>query len=308
MHHGMTSAACLALQVALVATAAVPLHAETAPPLPATPASEEPRSLGEKLGDIVDPVNIDNATAKEAFAWWSQTTGIPLVIDWSSLERGGVMADTPIHLSLNNVPAGQVLSLIMQQASLDHSLIFEKTPWYIRILTKDQANKELVLRVYDVGDMVHETRLSSRPPELSLNDVLASNNVGRNADSSGSIFEQADAVEGPPPSNEARGEEIARLIRDTVEPQIWRENGGEAASCRYFKGRLIVNAPLYVHAQISWQETNATGAGSAAPPPTLQHSTAPALRTWQQIPATPSRQGRVSGIDSAPATRVSATE
>jgi len=308
MHHRITSAICLGVLIALAATAAVPLHAETAPPLAATPASEEPRSLGEKLGDIVDPVSIDNATAKEAFAWWSQTTGIPLVIDWSSLERGGVMADTPIHLSLNNVPAGQILSLIMQQASLDHSLIFEKTPWYIRISTKDQANKELVLRMYDVGDMVHETRLSSRPPEFSLNDALVSNSAGRNGNSSRSLFERSDAIEGPAPSNEARGEEIARLIRDTVEPHIWRENGGEAASCRYFKGRLIVNAPLYVHAQIGWQETNATGAGSAAPPPALQHSTAPALRTWQQHSATPSRQGRISGIDSASATRVSATE
>lgn len=308
MHHGMTSAACLVFQIALVATAVVPLHAEAAPADTATPASEEPRSLDNKLGDIIDPVRIDNATAREAFSWWSQTTGIPLVIDWSLLERAGVMPDTPIHLSLNDVPAGQVLSLIMQQASLDHSLIFEKTPWYIRILTKDQANKELVLRMYDVGDMVHETRLSSRPPRFDLNSVLNSSNAGRNANSSRSIFEQADAVEGPAPSNEARGEEIARLIRDTVEPQIWRENGGEAASCRYFKGRLIVNAPLYVHAQIGWQETTATGAGSTAPPPAVQHSTAPALRSWQQNPATPSRQRRVSGIDSASATKVSATE
>lgn len=308
MHHGMTSAACLALQVAVGAAAVVPLHAETAPAIAATPTPEEPRSLGDKLGDIIDPVRIDNATAKEAFSWWSQTTGIPLVIDWSSLERAGVMADTPIHLSLNSVPAGQVLSLIMQQASLDHSLIFEKTPWCIRILTKDQANKELILRMYDVGDMVHESRLSSRPPEFNLNSVLNSSNVGRNANSTRSIFERADTVEGPALSNDARGEEIAQLIRDTIEPLIWRENGGEAASCRYFKGRLIVNAPLYVHSQIGWQESTATGAVNATPPTALRRSTVPSVATWQQRLAAPSSQGRVSGIDSASATRVSTTK
>ncbi len=36
---------------------------------------------------------------------------------------------------------------------------------------------------------------------------------------------------------------------DTVEPEVWRENGG-TASIRYFRGRLIITAPRSVHEQI----------------------------------------------------------
>ena len=45
-------------------------------------------------------------------------------------------------------------------------------------------------------------------------------------------------------------EDITRLIRDTIEPDIWQANGGQYCSVRHFEGRLIVNAPMCVHHQI----------------------------------------------------------
>jgi hypothetical protein len=39
------------------------------------------------------------------------------------------------------------------------------------------------------------------------------------------------------------------MIRETVRPEIWRENGG-AASIRFYNGNLIVTAPRSVQEAI----------------------------------------------------------
>ena len=50
-------------------------------------------------------------------------------------------------------------------------------------------------------------------------------------------------------SEEERAQELIDLIRDTIRPDIWEENGG-TATIRFFQGNLVVNAPRNVHAQL----------------------------------------------------------
>jgi hypothetical protein len=51
-------------------------------------------------------------------------------------------------------------------------------------------------------------------------------------------------------SEEEKVEQILDLILEIVEPDAWVENGGDAASIRYYEGVLIVRAPDYVQRQI----------------------------------------------------------
>jgi hypothetical protein len=51
-------------------------------------------------------------------------------------------------------------------------------------------------------------------------------------------------------SKQQRADDLVKLIQDTVQPDIWRENGG-TASIRYFNGHLIVTAPRSVHEALS---------------------------------------------------------
>jgi hypothetical protein len=64
------------------------------------------------------------------------------------------------------------------------------------------------------------------------------------------------------PTKNESGQSIAEMIRNTIEPDIWQENGGLYASARYYDGRLIVNAPLYVHRQIGIPTVEAYVPGS----------------------------------------------
>lgn len=46
-----------------------------------------------------------------------------------------------------------------------------------------------------------------------------------------------------------RAEALVTLVRETVRPEIWKENGGNAA-VRYYNGNLIVTAPRSVQEAI----------------------------------------------------------
>ena len=65
----------------------------------------------------------------------------------------------------------------------------------------------------------------------------------------GGVFAEDESAAEPTTKRE-RGEALAEAVRETVEPDVWRENGGEYSTLRYRGGMLIVRAPAYVHVQI----------------------------------------------------------
>ena len=267
MTRGIAPALWLATLVALLALPSA-RGAEPKPPgAEALPGGErDERSIRSKLDDIIDPVRIEKAPAKDAFTWWSKTTGIPLVINWASLEQQGVDPQTPVTLDLRNVPASRLLGLIMQQASRE-PLIYERTEWYVQLTTRAEANKRMVTRVYAVGDLLHDTTPVGPPPSFDLNASISGNNTGGNSSNGtsrgtsgggaaggGGLFSNTTSSQTKQArSDTERSGDLTTLIRDTIEPDVWTENGGQA-SIQYYNGRLIVRAPLYVQEQIGTPE------------------------------------------------------
>lgn len=229
------------------------------------------RPIPRRLTDVVDPIKIEHAPARAAFEWWSKTTGIPLLIDWAAMEKEGVDPQTPVSLDLRNIPAGQLLGLIMQQAS-EEPLIYETTPWYVRVMTKAQARLHLVTRMYDVGDLLHEPLRIDAPPRMDIATALSqssgSSRGGSSASSSsttGSLFVTGNSQEKTGAESQQRCEELMKVIRETVEPEIWSENGGPA-TMHYYRGHLIVRAPLYIQSQIGMSNADSNPSAAKARP------------------------------------------
>ncbi len=229
------------------------------------PATQEPESqqIPLKLRKIFDEVTFDAMPARDVFEWWSSNTNIPLAIDWNGMELDGINPDQLITISLKSIPAKNLLMILMQQASPNETLIFESTPWYLQVMTKRQANRNTVVRVYDVADMVMQVPNFTNAPRMDLGEALNSSGSsgggggGGGGGSSTGIFgnDNENNSEDKELTKNERGENLARLIRETIEPDIWQENGGLYASARYYDGRLIVNAPMYVHRQIGMPES-----------------------------------------------------
>ena len=226
-------------------------------------SARKARPIRSRLNDVFEQAVIPNMPARDALNWWSRTTGINLVVNWRGLEEFGIDPQTPININLRHVPVGQVLMIMLRQMSVQEPLIYQTTHNYLEVLTKEQANRLTETRIYDVSDLLVVVPNFNTAPQFDLNAALSNTNSGGSgtgttggnrggsSNSSSGIFADNDNDDQEPQkSRTERGKDLAQLIRDTIEPEIWASHGGEHASIRYFQGRLVIKAPRYVHEQI----------------------------------------------------------
>ena len=216
-------------------------------------ARVEAAPIRARLAQVVGDVNLQDRPLRDAIKWYTTFTGVPVVINWRAMEQAGVDPETEVTIRLTNVPAQDLLTLILRMGAPDARLLYETTPWYVQVMTRPQANEQRVTRVYDVADLLMEVPHFDNAPEFDLNNALSNTNSGgsngRSGGSNQGPFADRERTKEPVRTRSERGEDLAQLVRDTIEPDVWDTMGGQS-TIKYFNGRLIVSAPRYVHAQI----------------------------------------------------------
>ncbi|MEO0477689.1 MAG: hypothetical protein AAF085_17225 [Planctomycetota bacterium] len=217
------------------------------------------------MRETMTSVNLQDIPGKLALEIWSNQTNVPLVVSWKSLEAQGVDPNTPINLTLGKVPAELVLNLIIQQMHPDpianDELLLDVQQWYVRVITKEDALRRSTTKLYFIGDLLMDIPNFTNAPGFDLNDALSNTSSGgsgagttgggRGGGGEGGLFrDDDDDEEEERLTKDEKAERIADMIRNTIEPDIWRENGGEYGSVRYYRGMLVVKAPEFVHKQI----------------------------------------------------------
>ena len=269
----------------IVATLVPGLVWAQAPSRTASGRDVEPKSnvpAVQLLRTVVDVAHIDNATAREALQWWSSATNIALVVNWAELENEGVDPEATVNLSLRRIPADMLLKLIINQMSPEVPLIVETTQWFVQVMTRNQAVRKPVVKVYDIRDLLFEVPNFDNAPDFDLNSALdntssggSGTGTGRSSGSSsgggssgggGTIFDTEDDnnERDRRATKEERTEDLVQLIRETIEPDIWQAHGGQLCSIKDFDGRLIVNAPMFVHRQLGMPAIKTGSKRSAA--------------------------------------------
>ncbi len=206
--------------------------------------AEKERRTRVLLETGIGTVNLQDVSAREAFEWVSTVSGLSVIVNWNKLEAYGIDPDQTINLSGRGMTIAQALKLIVMQIGVDGSeIVLDVTPWYVQVLTKEQANRDQVVIVYPIGDLLHSIPSFDDAPEFDLSALLSTEAGG------GELF--ADTSESEPKiSKTEQAEQIMTLIRETVEPSVWRQNGGTGGAITYWNENLIIRAPRYVHEQI----------------------------------------------------------
>ncbi|MFI4862173.1 MAG: hypothetical protein ACIAXF_16020 [Phycisphaerales bacterium JB063] len=236
---------------------------------------EQTASPARLMREVMSNVDLDQVPAQLALEMWSVQTNVPLVINWAALEEAGIDPEAPVTLQLRRVPADVALKLMLRQINPnpigDDELILQTTEWYAQVMTKREALQNSTTQMYFIGDLLMEIP-NFEGPEFDLNEALSNTNSGGSNNGGGGggggggdLFgDDNDQPEEDSLSREERAEQIADIIRDTIEPEIWKANGGEYASVRYFRGMLVVKAPQYVHDQIGVPTTGPAARSSRA--------------------------------------------
>lgn len=239
-------------------------------------AATEPVPVGpsvERLLASTVSLRLEGQSFDAALAAWSDRSGIKLLINRPAWDRLGVDLALPVTLELNEVPASRALLVLLDVGSPDFEFVaepFASSAPTLELQTKQEANRKSIVRVYDVRDLVMEIPSFVGAPTMNLDAALEQGGGQDGGGGGGDIFETDDETD-EPVSLQERGDALADTIRQSVEPDLWRANGGDAASVRFRNGQLVVRAPAYVHARIGGT-TLSGGVGAAGSVPVASAS------------------------------------
>lgn len=212
---------------------------------PEAKRSPEQTAATQSLRNGVPEIRLADATLGEAIELLRDASGANIHVNWPALEALNITREMPINMRLRSVSLRSVLKLLLADVG-GGLLTFYVDDGIIEITTRELADQQLITRVYPVEDLILEIPNFTDAPDFQIQ----SSSGGRGASGSGSIFSGSLGEETATGRTEAeRGEELVQVIMETVDPEVWRENGG-TASIRFFRGKLIITAPRSVHETI----------------------------------------------------------
>jgi hypothetical protein len=179
---------------------------------------------------------------REVVAELTRKFHVPMILATKKLEEAGVSPDTPLTASIVNLPLESILRLLLKEVELT----FTPRDGVLQITTPEDAEGQLITRVYPVLDLVTGKRVTS--PKGAAQTV-------RDYDS------------------------LIELFKATVSPDSWGDVGGPGAiDCLDNAGSLVVSQTFEVQAQVAGlltalrQSRGLQRIPSLAPPPTVSRT------------------------------------
>jgi len=209
-----------------------------------TALARDPASL--VLDRRMPEVRFENIALTDAIDFLRDVSEANIHVNWRALEPLLIGPDTIVNLRLLDVPLRKILSVLLADIGMAGQVSFYIDRGVIEITTREIADSQMLTRVYDIQDLLLEI------PDFEGPDLNLSSNQGKGGGGGTGIFDPQDNSD---TSNEdrktktERADDIVQLIQETIQPEIWRDNGGNA-SIRYYQGNVIVTAPRSVHEAI----------------------------------------------------------
>jgi len=258
----------LGLGLGLAAMTAVPAPVlAQAQPVQATRNTGHPQR--DTLTKMMRPITIEfeEQRLEDVMQFIKEVSGAdikPLWID--DRNPDGLDPEDLVTLSVKDVTMLELLEQVLLEVSTD----FEQADWQMtergtmQVSMKVRLNKFKRVEIYDINDLLLILPTYDEVPEIDLQSVLQSSRGG--GGQSPFRDDQDDEREIIP--LEERANEVIDIMVSLAEPAAWVDNGGDAATVRYWQGSLIVQAPDYVHRAVNgypWWPSRPVGQGRAVP-------------------------------------------
>jgi hypothetical protein len=233
-------------------------------------AKRRARSLAllRALGKPVSRIELDEEPFEEVMAWFREQGLANVVIRWQVLDSAGTVSrDTPITLALENMTLGELLDMVLEQASFGAGLASDELTYHIvsgilQISTRADFDRMNYTRTYYVEDLLQPIMVNTLLPFLQIGEqfayvaeldpVVASGAAAQrpiiDVIDSGSLFGPGEPERGHPDFESMREEELEKLINllKQVRPETWRENGGKG-TVQPFGERLVITQNIEMH-------------------------------------------------------------
>ncbi|MBX3390129.1 MAG: hypothetical protein KF691_11840 [Phycisphaeraceae bacterium] len=223
-------------------------------------AQQSPQSLSAQrkaLGLMLKTMSVDyQQTRLEAVMKnIADVTGAPLQILWQDDRNPvGLDKESLITFRADDMSALTVLEGVLSRAGADFTgggNTWQMTEsGMIEVGPKERLNRTKRLEIYDISDLLLEIPDYNQVPQFDLNSALQASSGGGGGGTS-PFSGGGQQVQNTGKPVQERADEVIRLITELVEPDQWTNNGGSAATVRYYKQELLVTAPDYIQRQIN---------------------------------------------------------
>ncbi len=234
------------------------LAAAIGPLLAAAPICHAQRAVdprSETLQKLSKPitVNLQDERLEDVIQFLATVSDTTVDALWvTDRSMTGLDRDARVSVTAREIPVLSVLERVLQRVEQE----FDGNSWaltedgILEVGPKSRLNRRTELKIYDIQDLLFEIPSYSEAPELDIDQATQQGTGGGGGGGSGGIFSDDDDDEVERPDSEEQALELIDIIIETIEPEQWRDNGGDAATIRFYRGTLIVRAPDYIHRQL----------------------------------------------------------
>lgn len=210
---------------------------------------ENARTLAA-LDDKKIPVQFRQNKLADVLGYIQTTTNTSFDVNWDSLASVGITRETPVNLSLKDTRAKVVLERVLAQVSRDR---FAKADYtvadgIVTVASADDIQRQTVTNVYNITDLLLVVPDYTKVPPLDLQTILAASKGREQSPFVGKMDTESERL-GETRADRVRS--IMNVIQQTVDPDSWRESGGDVGSINEIKGSLIITTTPRNHREIA---------------------------------------------------------
>jgi type II secretory pathway component GspD/PulD (secretin) len=216
--------------------------------------------LNKQLGASLPDVRFEETAFEQVMDFLGEMTKVNISVDWTDLADNGVERDKPVTVRLSNVTFRTVLNEVLSQAGGDVHLAFAVGDGLLRIATKQKLDRNKLVLIYDIRDLLVNVPQATRQAAFDVTQGMGQGGTsGGGGGGGGGMFggqgggmqqggDQYGGQNGQQPGQLAQ--QVIDIIRQTVEPDSWRETGGGDGSIRDLNGQLIIYNTSDAHRQV----------------------------------------------------------
>ncbi len=207
----------------------------------------------------VEEVEWDEMVLEDVVDWLREKSEdkVNILFRWNALSAEGVDSDTIITLRLRQQTVGDILTEVVDQMSPAGEVTFHGKENSLIVSTRQDLNRKLHLRVYEVTDILFRVPDFARSaPVVDLQQAARAGGGGGGGGQS--IFtgsqSSSEDLEEEEQEVEERIESLRALIQATVAPESWLLDDGSGQGLgriQMFNNRfLIVRNTIEVHEKL----------------------------------------------------------
>jgi general secretion pathway protein D len=220
-----------------------------------------------QLDHSLPALQFDAVGFSDVIDFLRDVSGANLFVNWKSLEAAGIDRNTPVSASLRNIKFSKALSIILESVGGGAAKLgYTVDEGVITISTADDLARNVVVRVYDIRDLIVNIPDFTDAPTFSIDasqnqgggggggQPLGQGGGGGQTQVTNQLFAGSANQQGQNrnqgPTRQDLVDSITKLIEDTVSTDSWKDNGGSVGALRELEGQLIVTQTPENHRQL----------------------------------------------------------